>query len=165
MRPATVNAQVAAMLMLRAAAFEDEEDREAAQAELRWAVEGWQKLTAQGIASESWGLGAKAAKRAGAAQRVPQERISVECPGRAAGEEETSLQLLTQLQDTSQESLWEGTRSALLSGACRYNGSLAQQWRDPHLALGPNSWILHASADVWSRLQAGCALALRAFRA
>ena len=109
MKPATMNAQVAATLMLRAAAFADPEQREAAQHELRCAVAGWQALSVEAAAKQAWGLGAKAAQQAKAARRAPQQGIKVECP--SDEEAETPLALLTE-EAAAGESLHTGTRSA-----------------------------------------------------
>ena len=63
MKAATVNAQVAAALLLRAAAFSTLEQREAARDELKLAVAPWQKLTSKATAEKAWGLGPKAAEQ------------------------------------------------------------------------------------------------------
>lgn len=152
MRPATLNCQVGAVLLLRSLAAKEPQARAEARALLDHTVNLLQAATVERIAAVAWHLDEKSADNQGLT-RTPCDKIQVKVVEESQSEETSGLQNL--IEEDRHRGLLRGTKRAILSGAGAFSGNLTQQRCDPHLYLGPRSWVLLAHGDPYGALKAG----------
>ena len=180
MLPATLNAQVAAALAMRARSPQDPDERKEAEEQLHQVLQRLRTDTVQHLKAVAWGLPdptskvakdrcyglglasapSRAAERKATEQggqvsidHVPQESVRLQLAA-ASDLEETPLELLdTAVEEKNHTHLAKGTKRALLGGGGIFNGLLRQQKNDPHLTLSGGAWVLFAIADIFSLLE------------
>ena len=86
-------------------------------------------------------------------QRSPQDKISIH-PREDATKPETPMAELTKMHEEPRHTgVRRGTKRSLLAGAGKFSGERSQRRWDPHLCLGPRSWVLHGQADPTQSLK------------
>ena len=155
MRPATLNCHVGATLLLRSLAAKEPKARSEARALLDHTVNGLQAATVEHIAAVAWHLDEKSTDIQGLT-RTPCDKIQVKLVEESQFEETSDLQTL--IEEDHHRGLQRGTKRAILSGAGAFSGNLTQQRNDPHLHLGPLSWILfaHGGFALWEKSTLCC---------
>ncbi|CAE7380722.1 unnamed protein product [Symbiodinium sp. CCMP2592] len=181
MKPATINSQAAAALMMRACSLPTAVERRVAIAALSSLVKQLQEDTVEQLKSVAWGLpdGTRKARKgvarvlhdsppsraaAGLAsqdadkeviERVPQHLLRVRlCEDDTEEPAESDRNLVTKTVAEAQHThISKGTKRALLGGGGAFNGALTQQRNDPHLTLAGGAWVLFALADCTGDLE------------
>ena len=178
MKPATVNCQVGAALLMRAHCAAASADREKALRALHVLVDQLCRDTVEHLKCVAWGLPDRTRKvpkersqrlvdlppsreevreaAAAASQvevaRTPQHLVAISLT--SDNPPETDLNSLTKhIEEKQHAHLCQGTKRALLGGGGAFNGSLTQQRNDPHLTLAGGAWVLFALADSSGRLE------------
>lgn len=152
MRPATLNAQVAAALYLRCLASPNEAAQKKAKAMFRTAMSSLQRDTVTHIRDVAWEV--KETESEGCLPRIPQDEISIDPNEEATKPESPTTELTKLYEEPRHTGLRRGTKRSLLAGSGKFSGELTQQRWGPHLYLGPRSWVLHAQADPAQDLKA-----------
>ena len=178
MKPATVNCQVGAALLMRAHCAANPADRTQALRALRLLINQLRCDTVEHMKCTAWGLPDRARKTpkdrchrlqesapsreqtreaAVAAtqsdvQRTPQHLARITLASDFPVESNVA-NLSAQVKERRHGHLQQGTKRALLAGGGAFNGALTQQRADPHLTLAGGAWVLFALADSSGQLE------------